>query len=256
MDDVAKFFDRTVETYDAALEGVEAAAGGWGGDDVAFYRELAHEADGSSLEVGVGTGRVYLELLRGGLDVDGIDVSTGMLDRLRQKAADQGLDPNVWQADVTELDADRRYGLVYAPARAFNHLHTLEAQRAATRRRDDTLAPGGRFALNTVVPDPEFVAEHYGEWEGSHVTVGGETYTVESRTDLSDPVELVAAYRKRVRQGEEVVAEVETPLALVPKNQFELLFEVAGFSEWSFFGGFDRDPLADSVQELIAIARK
>lgn len=256
MDDVAEFFDRTAETYDAVVTGVDGSGGGWAGDDVAFYRELAREADGPALEVGVGTGRVYLDILREGLDVDGIDVSEGMLDRLRAKAADEGLDPSVWQADVTGLDTDRQYGLVYAPARAFNHLHTLDAQRAATRRIHDTLAPGGRFALNTFVPDPQFVAEHYGEWEGSEVTVDGETYTVESRTDLSDPVELVASYRKRVRQGEETVAEVQTPLALVPKKQFELLFEVAGFSAWSFYGGFDRDALTDSAQELVAVARK
>ncbi|MFC7226873.1 hypothetical protein N0B31_05615 [Salinirubellus salinus] len=77
-------------------------------------------------------------------------------------------------------------------------------------------------------------AEHYAEWDGSDVTVDGETYTVESRTDLEDPVELVASYRKRVRKDGETLAEVETPLALVPRRQFELLFEVVGFSEWSF----------------------
>jgi SAM-dependent methyltransferase len=274
MDDVAEFFDRTVGTYDAVLEGVESAAGGWGGGDVAFYRELAREAerseasgranrdavsgtaDGPALEVGVGTGRVYLDLLAAGLDVDGIDVSAGMLDRLREKAAAEGLAPSVWQADVTELEADREYGLVYCPARAFNHLDSLDAQRAATERAYESLADGGRFALNTFVPDPEFLAEHYGEWDGSEVTVDGETYRVESRTDLADPVELVASYRKRVRQDGETVAEVETPLALVPRRQFELLFERAGFAEWTFHGGFEGDPLESSEQELVAVARK
>jgi SAM-dependent methyltransferase len=256
MDDAAEFFDRTAETYDALLEGVEDAAGGWAGDDVAFYRALAETADGPALEVGVGTGRVYLELLRDGLDVDGVDVSAGMLARLREKADREGLDASVGVGDVTALDTDREYGLIYCPARAFNHLATLEAQRTATRRVHDALAPGGRFALNTFVPDPTFVAEHYAEWDGSDVTVDGETYTVESRTDLEDPVELVASYRKRVRQDGETLAEVETPLALVPRRQFELLFEVAGFAEWSFYGGFDRAPLESSTQELVAVARK
>jgi hypothetical protein len=38
------------------------------------------------------------------------------------------------RADVTALDPERTYGLVYAPFRAFNHLHTLDAQRAALER--------------------------------------------------------------------------------------------------------------------------
>lgn len=256
MDDVAEFFDRTVETYDAVLDGVEGAAGGWGGDDVAFYRELAHEADGPALEIGVGTGRVYLDLLREGLDVDGVDVSEGMLERLREKAADGGLQASVWKGDVTDLDVDRTYGLVYCPARAFNHLETLDGQRAAMQSVHDALAPGGTFALNTFVPDPEFVAEHYGEWDGSEVTVDGDRYTVESRTDLVDPVERVANYRKRVVRDGEVVASVETPLALVSKREFALLFEVAGFTSWAFYGGFEREPLTSSAQELVAVAHK
>lgn len=256
MDDPAEFFDRTATTYDAAVAGVEEATGGWAGDDVAFYRELASEADGPALEIGVGTGRVYLDLLRAGLDVDGIDVSAGMLDRLREKAGAEGHEASVWQGDVTALDVDREYGLVYCPARAFNHLASLDQQRAAVRSVYGALAPGGRFALNTFVPDPAFVAEHYGEWDGSEVTVDGEPYRVESRTELADRVELVARYRKRVLQDGEVVAETETPLALVPKRQFELLFELAGFAEWSFHGGFDGESLTDPSQELVAVARK
>lgn len=256
MDDAAEFFDRTVGTYDAVLAGADGTTGGWGADDVAFYRDLAGATDGPALEVGVGTGRVYLDLRREGLDVDGIDVSAGMLDRLREKAADEGLDVSVWQGDVTALDTERAYGLVYCPARAFNHLATLAEQRAAVRSVHDALAPGGRFALNTFVPDPEFVAEHYGTWDGREVTVDGEAFTVELRTDLEDAVELVAEYRKRIVQDGEVLAEVATPLALVSKRQFELLFEVAGFSEWRFYGGFERDPLESSAQEMVAVARK
>jgi SAM-dependent methyltransferase len=256
MDDPAEFFDRTAVTYDATVEGVEEAASGWAAGDVGFYRELAREADGPALEVGVGTGRVYLDLLRAGLDVDGVDVSAAMLDRLREKAATEGLDPSVWQGDVTALDVDREYALVYCPARAFNHLASLDQQRAAIRAVHDALAPGGQFALNTFVPDPRFVAEHYGEWEGSDVTVDGETYRVESRTDLADPVELLARYRKRVLQDGEVVTETETPLAIVTRREFELLFELAGFSAWTFHGDFDGEPLTDSSQELVAVAHK
>lgn len=256
MDDPAEFFDRTAATYDAVVEGAEEAPGGWAGDDVAFYRELTREADGPALEVGVGTGRVYLELLREGLDVDGVDVSAAMLDRLREKAATEGLDPSVWRGDVTALEVDREYALVYCPARAFNHLVTLDQQRTAVRAVHDALGPDGRFALNTFVPDPAFVAEHYGEWEGSDVTVDGETYRVESRTDLPDAVELIARYRKRVLRDGEAVAETETPLALITRREFELLFELAGFSEWTFHGDFDGEPLTDPSQELVAVARK
>jgi hypothetical protein len=69
MDDAGEFFDAAAETYDALL-GADSGDGedrtAWAGDDVAFYRDLARDADGPALEVGVGTGRVYLPLLRDG----------------------------------------------------------------------------------------------------------------------------------------------------------------------------------------------
>lgn len=256
MDEVAEFFDRRAETYDAELAGLEATPGGWAGEDVGFYRELATEAEGPALEVGVGTGRVYLELLREGLDVDGVDLSAGMLERLREKAASEGLEPSVWQANVTELAPDRAYGLVYCPARAFNHLATLDQQRAAARRIYDALAPGGRFALNTFVPDPEYVAEHYGEWRTREIDLDGERYVVEVKSEMTDAVELLSTYHSRVLEDGEVLVESTAPLALIPKNQFALLFELAGFETWSFYGGFEHDPLESSGQEMVAVARK
>lgn len=87
MDDPGDFFDLAAD-LDPWLtgRGVET-------NDVAFYRDLARESDGPALELGVGAGRVYLELLAEGLDVDGVDLSEEALANLREAAADRGLKP-------------------------------------------------------------------------------------------------------------------------------------------------------------------
>jgi SAM-dependent methyltransferase len=254
MDDAGEFFDPFAAVYDARMDDQDGMPVG----DVPFYRDLASEAVGPVLEVGVGTGRVYLELLDAGLDVDGVDLSTGMLERLRAKADDRGLDATVWEADVTTFDPERAYGLVYAPARAFNHLPGLADQRAALEQIRDALAPGGRFALNTFVPGFEVVVEQYGARQVEHVTVDGTEYRYVAVSELHDEVEQVATYRKElyVAATDELVAERETPLALVPKRQFELLFDHAGFDEWQVYGGFDRGPLDGADQEMVWVAER
>lgn len=259
MDDAGTFFDLFARVYDVRME--RLADGSMPTvRDVAFYRELAEAAGRPALEVGVGTGRVYLELLDAGLDVDGVDLSTGMLERLRSKADARGLDATVSEADVTEFSPDRTYGLVYAPARAFNHLPTLADQRAAMERIHAALAPGGRFALNTFVPRFEVVVEEYGEETEEFLEVDGEQYRFVTASTLHDEVEQVATYRKELyrvdEEEEELVAERETPLALVPKRQFELLFEMAGFSEWQVFGGFDGEPLEAADQEMVWVVER
>lgn len=226
-------------------------------EDVAFYRRLAQEADGPALEVGVGTGRVYLELRHAGIDVDGIDLSAGRLARLREKADDEGLGISVRQADVTEFDPDREYGLVYCPARVFNLVTPLADQRAALQNIHDALAPGGRFVLNTFAPDPHFVAENYGEPTETDIEIDGTSYTVRDVMDLDDPIERVGTQHREVTDTDgEVVLQTETPLALVTKREFELLFADAGFSDWTFYGGFEEKPLESTAQELVAVAER
>lgn len=265
MDDAGEFFDPFARIYDVRVE--RPSDGSMPTvRDVDFYRDLAVETDGPALEIGVGTGRVYLELLDAGLDVDGVDLSTGMLDRLREKAERRGLDPSVREADVTAFEPDREYGLVYAPARAFNHLPTTAAQRAALEHIRGALRPGGRFALNTFVPRFEVVVEEYGQAREERLTVDGEPFRFVTVTHLDDEVEQVARLRKELYrihdpaddgEGEaELVAERETPLALIPKRQFERLFELAGFSEWSAYGGFDGEPLETADQEMVWVVER
>jgi hypothetical protein len=92
MDDPGEFYDPFAKVDDARLAQLEEPPGS---GDVELYRELARESDGPALQIGVRTGRVYLELLDEGLDVDGFDLSERNLERLRTNADSRGLQPSV-----------------------------------------------------------------------------------------------------------------------------------------------------------------
>ena len=78
------------------------------------------------LELACGTERVYLELLAAGVDADGFDRAVTTLRELRRSAADRGLDPSVWRADITVFAVDRAYDPAICPFNAFQHLLTIE----------------------------------------------------------------------------------------------------------------------------------
>ncbi|GAB7020555.1 class I SAM-dependent methyltransferase [Halostagnicola bangensis] len=164
--DVDEYFDETAAFYDAVYD--ESVDG-----DLEFYRDLAREADGPVLEVGCGTGRIYLELLRDGVDADGIDISSGMLEILRENAAEDELEPTVREVDVTAFEADREYALVIVPFRTFLHVIEIDDQLEALERIHDALAPGGRLVLNAFVPSFEVICEQYGTWEERTLEIEG-----------------------------------------------------------------------------------
>ena len=243
------FYDEWASFYDAENDG--QAIG-----DVEFYVDLARDVDGPVLEVGCGTGRVYLELLRAGVDAHGIDVSGEMLDVLESHAGEAGLSARVRRADVTEFEPARTYDLAIIPSRAFLHVLSLDDQRATLRTLREALGPDGRLALNFFAPDLEWIAEWYGEPSTETVAHEGHEYRVTSLTELEDDIEWIARERRTVERDGETIREAEFRLKLVTKREFELLLETTGWSDWAVFGGFDREPLADVSQEQVWIVEK
>lgn len=266
--DAESFFDDYAPLYDVVYADHEF-------DDVEFYVDRATAADGPVLDVACGTGRVYLELLRAGVDADGFDVSRGMLGELERKAANAGLDPTVWQADMTEFDPPREYALAIVPFRSFLHNLTVDDQVAALERFREALAPDGELVLNVFPPDFDRICGEYGETQAAHVVVGDRAFRRETVTEFVDEVNGVVSYQwvvtpagpdadvdpEAVHDDVDLADEVpgllvdEFELCLIGRQQFDLLFRVAGYDEWSVYGGFDLEPFEDTGQEMVWIAR-
>lgn len=247
MDDAIQFFDETAHFYDAFYGHREL-------DDVPFYIERAESAGGPVLEVACGTGRVYLELLDAGVDADGFDGSAEMLSILREQASQRGLDPSVWQADMRTVEADREYGLIIVPFRAFLHLIETADQQAALERFHELLAPGGELIIAFFAPDFEVICGDYGEWRVVDIEVEGTEYTVRDRSEFADEIEQTVRVDREIRDPEgDVVAESRFTIKMIPKREFELLLETSPFEDWSVHGDFELDSLERTSQEMVWI---
>ncbi|MFH1221969.1 MAG: class I SAM-dependent methyltransferase, partial [Candidatus Micrarchaeota archaeon] len=77
--------------------------------DVDYYVREAKKTKGQVLEIGCGTGRVMLELLKQGVKVEGLDISADMLRILRNKAKALGLPAKVYKADMRKFDLKKKY---------------------------------------------------------------------------------------------------------------------------------------------------
>ena len=178
-----------------------------------------------------------------------------MLDVLRERAREDGIEPTVWNDDVRSFEAEREYSLVIVPFRAFLHLTTVEDQLDALERIHESLTSDGRLVLDAFTPNFEVICEQYGRWEESDLDVDGKNYVHRTKTELVDEVEGIAGIRSEVREREgRTLFDVETEIALVSKREFELLFRASPFRSWEVYGGFEYDALETSTQEMVWIA--
>jgi len=112
--------------------------------DLPLWHELAQEATGGVLDVGAGTGRVALALAAAGHDVTALDLDPGLLEALRRRARQAGVEIATLTADAADFTLPRRVGLVLVPMQTIQLLPDRAGFFAAAKR---ALVPGGRLAV-------------------------------------------------------------------------------------------------------------
>jgi SAM-dependent methyltransferase len=136
--------------YDATIAARYDAAVPLEQGEVAFYIELAREAESRglrTLELACGTGRVAVPLAREGIRLLGIDSSPEMLAQARAKS--EGLDNVEWrEGDMRTFELGEQFGFAYIPAGTFALLLTVEDQMACLESLHRHLAPRAPFAFD------------------------------------------------------------------------------------------------------------
>ena len=118
--------------------------------DRVFYQTIVELGSGPALDVGCGTGRLMLDYLAAGLDVDGVDNSPEMLAICRTKASRMGLDVSgrLFEQEMAALFLERRYATILVPSSSFQLLTDPLAADRAMAGFVQHLAPGGVLVMS------------------------------------------------------------------------------------------------------------
>ncbi len=139
------FDDKVAETYDQDH----------GGNDPALIRQTVDclfdlSGGGEILEFAIGTGRIAIPLAARGALVKGIELSTAMVAKLREKETLAPLEIAI--GDMTSTRVAGNFSLVFLVFNTIDNLTTQQAQIACFRNAARHLASGGRFLVETQVP--------------------------------------------------------------------------------------------------------
>jgi SAM-dependent methyltransferase len=207
--------------------------------DVPFYVSLALETDGPLVELAVGNGRVAIPVARAiGRKVLGIDTSPAMLELARAGAAEAGVELDLRQGDMRELEVDEPAGLVYCPFRALLHLPTWADRRRTFERVVASLRPDGRFAWNAFAFDHQIAARFDGQHQDTPVPHSLRYGVGDNRIDI-------------------VLDDGGTSsLWWATKNEWLGLIDVAGLEVEALYGGFNGEPFTDESREYVFVTRR
>jgi SAM-dependent methyltransferase len=138
--------------------------------DRPFYREVIARSGEPALDVGCGTGRLVLDYVASGMDVDGVDNSPEMLAICRAKALDLGLAPMLYEQPMQSLDLPRRYRAIFVPSSSFLLLTDRTDAAEAMRRFYAHLMPGGILVMPFMFLWPGRRPPADGEWSPWYVS--------------------------------------------------------------------------------------
>ncbi len=121
------------------------------GDEEAAATFLADYANGErALEFAIGTGRIALPLMAKGVQVDGIELSYHMVERLHAKSG--GRDIDVTLGDMSVVSTNQCYGLVYLVYNTIFNLLTSDDQVRCFENAARHLTADGHFVVETALP--------------------------------------------------------------------------------------------------------
>jgi ubiquinone/menaquinone biosynthesis C-methylase UbiE len=216
--------------------------------DRSFYLDIIQTYGQPVLDIGCGTGRLLLDYLAQGIDIDGVDNSPDMLGICRQKASALGLAPTLYEQYLETLALPRHYHTIIIPSRTLQLVIDPAMAVQSLQRLAAHLLPGGVVVarLGTFGQSGD---TRITEWEQTAVRaddgamfrrVGRYWYVPEHEcADTEDRYQMI-------RDGQVVAEEVHRRSPAVrsyTQSQARDVFERAGFNPIELWGVDMFDPV-------------
>ena len=240
-----------MKNYEPVMSFGEDAAEGYvdfkRGDEVeavAFLEQMAQ--GGPALELAIGTGRIALPLAARGIHVDGIDISTAMVDQLRSKPGGDQLSVTI--GDFADVPVPGAYRLIYV---VFNTLHNLLTQDEQVRCFEnvaDHLTDDGSFLIEASVPSRFYRLQNDQYVEAEAIEID------EVRLDVAqhDPVTQLL-HENHVSISTEGVRLNPIVTRYIWPSELDLMSRIAGLRLKERWGGWSREPYNSTTVKLVSV---
>ena len=228
------------------------------GVDNEFFLNSIKQVDGRVLEIGVGTGRFFIDALNTKADIYGIDISESMINILRSKLGkDQQF--RVSKQNIIDFSFDFQFDLIIAPFRVIMHIIDKADQITALNNVFDHLRTNGRFIFDTFVPDLKQIIDgldNVTDFEGEYELGKLLRRRVSTKPDLINQLINVEFNLQWEEDNRKMHEKWSLPLRFFFRYELEHLIERSKFNSYDFFGDYAGNELSKDSKEFIIICNK
>ena len=226
--------------------------------DTAFFLDEIRKTNGRILEVGVGTGRHFMNALEQGADIFGIDISEEMLSVLDSRLlGDQKF--RISQQSITDFNFAFSFDLIIAPFRVIMHLLDKADQIKAINNVYDHLNKGGRFIFDVFVPDLSQLINginNQKDFDGEYAPGKRLRRYASTVPDLINQV-INITFHFEWEEDDDVRHDYwELPLRFYFRYELEHLIERTRFESYNIFGDYEGGELKEGSREFVMVCSK
>ncbi len=206
------------------------------------------------MELGCGTGRCLIPLIREGFDVVGLDLSQPMLDRLGAKLQ---LETEEVRRRASTMVGDGRtfslplvFGMAFMGAGSFTLMLTKEQQLDLLEAMYGHLRAGGLLVIDAFNPLMETMLS-----PGREIHKVGDHEVVEDAGPPDQAEQIIPMVTTYRRDGQDL-ASVHWNRRYTFRFELEHLVERSGFRILHLWGDYSRHPFGEALERLFLVAQK
>ena len=223
-----------------------------------FFLDRIKQAEGKVLEIGVGTGRFFLDALDSGADIYGFDISPSMINILKEKLTEDQSD-RISLQNIIDFRYNCKFDLIVAPFRVMMHLINKEEQIQALNTVYRHLKPGGEFIFDTFVPDLKQLLtglDNHTDFEGEYEPGKNLKRIVSTKPEIIDQIINVSFRLEWDEIGGPNSENWTLPLRFFFRYELEHLVERSDFNSYNIYGDYQGNKLSEESKEFIVVCQK
>lgn len=225
-------------------------------DEVAFLKGIFNKKH-RIIELGCGTGRTLIPLLKSGYQITGFDISTTMINKANVKLKKEKLSTTLLNKDLTNFSSRDKFDGAILSQRTLNFISSADKQRKALKNIAKILKKGSILVINLMPARPDDFAQIQKTLKktGSFVNSSTGNKVEFWENWIPDPMNQTWTFINEFREGKKK-AKTTMKMRILFEAEMENLLELCGFKTLKIFGNWKKAKYNAKASDLIFITQR